>query len=456
MTHHSSGTEHHIELTETYAAHNYHPLPVVLASGEGAWVSDVDGNRFLDCLAGYSALNFGHGHPRLVEVARQQLGTLTLTSRAFYNDQLGPFAHALSELTGKDMILPMNSGAEAVETAIKVEPPVGLPGQGRAGEPGHDRRHGGQLPRTHHHDRVVLDRPRRDDGLRAVHPGLPARAVRRRHGAAGGHRRHHRRGAARAGPGRGRRRHPARGLPPAGAGAVPRAARADGRRRDPVRPGPHRPHVRVRPRGRRPRHVRPRQGARRGALPGVRGGRQPRRARRDHARHPRVDLRWQPARRCHRSRGRGDAADRRVPGARGQARRAAVRRPGRPGRARHRRGSRARPVGGHRHLAGEDDGPRVHRGTARQGRARQGGPRPDRPARAADRGQRGRHRAARRPPSETSSPPDPHAESAPDDSTWFRCPLCVESAPDDSARFRCLSAPTRRDFAASLRRLSGG
>jgi ornithine--oxo-acid transaminase len=120
MTHHSSGTEHHIELTETYAAHNYHPLPVVLSSGEGAWATDVDGNRFLDCLAGYSALNFGHGHPRLVEVARQQLGTLTLTSRAFYNDQLGPFAHALSDLTDKEMILPMNSGAEAVETAIKV------------------------------------------------------------------------------------------------------------------------------------------------------------------------------------------------------------------------------------------------------------------------------------------------------------------------------------------------
>ncbi len=113
-------TAHHIELTETYAAHNYHPLPVVLASGEGAWVTDVDGNRYLDCLAGYSALNFGHAHPRLVEVARQQLGTLTLTSRAFYNDQLGPFSQALADLTGKEMILPMNSGAEAVETAIKI------------------------------------------------------------------------------------------------------------------------------------------------------------------------------------------------------------------------------------------------------------------------------------------------------------------------------------------------
>jgi ornithine--oxo-acid transaminase len=120
MTDPTSGTAHHVELTETYAAHNYHPLPVVLASGEGAWVTDVDGRKYLDCLAGYSALNFGHAHPRLVEVARRQLGTLTLTSRAFYNDQLGPFSQALADLTGKDMILPMNSGAEAVETAIKI------------------------------------------------------------------------------------------------------------------------------------------------------------------------------------------------------------------------------------------------------------------------------------------------------------------------------------------------
>jgi len=115
-----SDTEAHLELTEAYAAHNYHPLRVVLATGEGAWVTDVEGRRYLDCLAGYSALNFGHSHPRLVARAKEQLGRLTLTSRAFYNDQLGPFARDLAHLTGKDMILPMNSGAEAVETAIKV------------------------------------------------------------------------------------------------------------------------------------------------------------------------------------------------------------------------------------------------------------------------------------------------------------------------------------------------
>ena len=113
-------SQEHIALTERYAAHNYHPLPVVLSEGSGAWVTDVEGKRYLDCLAGYSALNFGHGHPRLVARAAEQLQRLTLTSRAFYNDQLGPFARDLAEFTGKEIVLPMNSGAEAVETAIKV------------------------------------------------------------------------------------------------------------------------------------------------------------------------------------------------------------------------------------------------------------------------------------------------------------------------------------------------
>ena len=104
----TSATAQHIEATETYAAHNYHPLPVVLTSGDGAWVTDVDGKRYLDCLAGYSALNFGHSNARLVACATEQLGRLTLTSRAFYNDRLGDFAAALTRLTGKEMMLPMN------------------------------------------------------------------------------------------------------------------------------------------------------------------------------------------------------------------------------------------------------------------------------------------------------------------------------------------------------------
>ncbi len=103
-----------------HVAHNYHPLPVVLAEGEGSWVTDVEGKRYLDLLSAYSALNFGHRHPALVAAAKAQLDKITLTSRAFHNDQLGDFCAGLAELVGKDAILPMNSGAEAVETAIKV------------------------------------------------------------------------------------------------------------------------------------------------------------------------------------------------------------------------------------------------------------------------------------------------------------------------------------------------
>jgi ornithine--oxo-acid transaminase len=105
---------------ERYGAHNYHPLPVVLAGGEGAWVTDVNGRRYLDMLAGYSALNFGHRHPALLAAARDQLERVTLTSRAFYHDQYGPFCEELADLAGMEMVLPMNTGAEAVESAIKV------------------------------------------------------------------------------------------------------------------------------------------------------------------------------------------------------------------------------------------------------------------------------------------------------------------------------------------------
>jgi ornithine--oxo-acid transaminase len=105
---------------ETHLAHNYHPLPVVIARGEGAWVTDVEGKRYLDLLSAYSALNFGHRHPAILAAAQEQLNRLTLTSRAYHNDRLGAFAAALAELCGKDLVLPMNTGAEAVETGIKV------------------------------------------------------------------------------------------------------------------------------------------------------------------------------------------------------------------------------------------------------------------------------------------------------------------------------------------------
>ncbi|GAA1725042.1 ornithine--oxo-acid transaminase [Microbacterium paludicola] len=105
---------------EVHVAHNYHPLPVTIATGDGAWVTDSEGKRYLDMLSGYSALNFGHLNSELVQAAQDQLARLTLTSRAFYNDKLGPFTDALAALCKKDLVLPMNTGAEAVETGIKV------------------------------------------------------------------------------------------------------------------------------------------------------------------------------------------------------------------------------------------------------------------------------------------------------------------------------------------------
>jgi ornithine--oxo-acid transaminase len=109
-----------IAVDEHYVAHNYSPLPVVAATAEGAWITDVEGRRYLDCLAAYSAVNFGHRNPEIIATAHAQLDTVTLVSRAFHSDRLGPFCQALAELCGKDMVLPMNSGAEAVESGIKV------------------------------------------------------------------------------------------------------------------------------------------------------------------------------------------------------------------------------------------------------------------------------------------------------------------------------------------------
>ncbi len=108
-----------ITLEDQYGAHNYRPLDVVLTRGDGVWVWDVEGNRYMDCLSAYSAVNQGHNHPRIRQALIEQAGRLTLTSRAFRNDQLGLFYKAVCDLTGYDMVLPMNTGAEAVETALK-------------------------------------------------------------------------------------------------------------------------------------------------------------------------------------------------------------------------------------------------------------------------------------------------------------------------------------------------
>lgn len=116
----SIGTSAHLDLADRHLAHNYHPLDVVIAEGEGSWVTDIDGVRYLDALAAYSALNFGHRHPRLLAALSRQMQRLTLTSRAVHNDRLGPFAQELAQYCGKDAVLPMNTGAEAVETALKI------------------------------------------------------------------------------------------------------------------------------------------------------------------------------------------------------------------------------------------------------------------------------------------------------------------------------------------------
>ncbi|GAA1995516.1 ornithine--oxo-acid transaminase [Microbacterium ulmi] len=115
-----TGTIRVIDAEELHVAHNYHPLAVVIAKGEGVWVTDVEGKRYLDLLSAYSALNFGHRHPALLEAVNEQLERITLTSRAYHNDKLAGFASALARLCGKDLVLPMNTGAEAVETGIKV------------------------------------------------------------------------------------------------------------------------------------------------------------------------------------------------------------------------------------------------------------------------------------------------------------------------------------------------
>ena len=112
-------TEEYMELEETHGAHNYHPLPIVISRAKGSWIQDPSGTRYLDMLSSYSALNQGHRHPRIIGALKAQADRVTLTSRAFHNDQLGPFLEQLTAISGFEMVLPMNTGAEAVETGLK-------------------------------------------------------------------------------------------------------------------------------------------------------------------------------------------------------------------------------------------------------------------------------------------------------------------------------------------------
>jgi ornithine--oxo-acid transaminase len=127
-------TERYLDEAERYSARNYHPLPVVLTRGEGIWVWDVEGNRYLDMLSAYSAVNQGHAHPKIVKALIDQAQRLPLTSRAFHNDRMGPFLKRLCEISGYEQALPMNTGAEAVETAIKAVRKWGYEVKGVAGE----------------------------------------------------------------------------------------------------------------------------------------------------------------------------------------------------------------------------------------------------------------------------------------------------------------------------------
>ncbi len=306
----------HIALTEDFAAHNYHPLRVVLATGDGVWVTDVDGRRYLDCLAGYSALNFGHGHPAAAGPRRGADG------------QAHPDQPGVRQRPARP-VLPRPRGAHRQGDGPADELRRRGRGDGHQGEPASgatsSRASRTSRPPSWRWTATSTVGPRRS---------CPSRPTRRR-------------------PPLYAPYTPGFRLVPFGDFAALEAAidettvavllepiqgesgviippegylhevralcnreqRTDGRRRDPVRPRAHRPDLRLRPRGRRARHLHPRQGARRRALPGLgdRGGR--RRPRGDHARHPRLDVRRQPAGGGDRPRGRRDAADRRVPGA---------------------------------------------------------------------------------------------------------------------------------------------
>jgi len=120
MTKNTLTSEQGMALENQYGAHNYHPLPVVLSKGQGVYVWDVEGKRYFDFLSFYSAVNQGHCHPRIIKALTEQAQTLTLTSRAFYNDKLGVYEKYVTEYFGFEKVLPMNTGAEAVETAIKI------------------------------------------------------------------------------------------------------------------------------------------------------------------------------------------------------------------------------------------------------------------------------------------------------------------------------------------------
>ncbi len=202
-----------IALEDQYGAHNYHPLDVVIERADGAWVWDVDGNKYMDFLAAYSAVNQGHCHPRLVKVLVEQACRVALTSRAFRNDQLGPFCKEICELTGFDRMLPMNTGAEAVETAVKAARKWGYTVKGIPEDQAEILVFTGNF-----HGRTttiveLLLRPGVSFRLRPFHAGLQDSPLRRHRGGQGGDEPERVRHPGRADPGRGRHRRASRRIP---------------------------------------------------------------------------------------------------------------------------------------------------------------------------------------------------------------------------------------------------
>ena len=321
---------------ERWTAHNYHPLPVVIADAEGAWVTDVDGQRYLDCLAGYSALNFGHRHPALIAAARTQLDRVTLTSRAFHHDQLGAVLPRPRRAVRQGPGAADEHRRRGRRDGDQGRPQVGLPGQGRAGRAGDHRRRRRQLPRPHHDDRQLLHRPRRARRLRPVHARASAivpygdlAALR------GRDRRDHGRRADRADPGRGRRPRAAGRLP----AGRPRAVHASRTCcSSPTRSSPASAAPATRSRcdheGVEPDLYLLGKALGGGIVPVSAVVVAGRRARRAPARRARLDVRRQPARLRGRPRRRRPAAHRRVPGAGPRARRAPARAAGRADRPR--------------------------------------------------------------------------------------------------------------------------
>ncbi len=312
-----ASTDAHIELVERYSAHNYHPLPIVVAEAEGAWVTDVEGKRYLDMLAAYSALNFGHRHPDLIAAAHAQLERVTLTSRAFHNDQMGPFCEGLAELCGMEMVLPMNSGAEAIETAVKTARRWGYDVKGVP----EDRAKIVTCEGNFHGRTITIvsfsTDPSAKGGFGPFTPGFETVPYGDADGARDLARRPRRRRVPRrADPGRGGGHRAARGLPAPGPRALRRASGAVDRRRDPIGARSDRTHVRLRARGRAARRVRGGQGARRRHRAHLGRRVEARRARGVPPRRARLDVRRQPARMRDRARGAAAARHRRVPAAR--------------------------------------------------------------------------------------------------------------------------------------------